>query len=434
MRGLRALVTAACAALAAVLVTGGVAADASWDAVREHSAPRVTSATGLYFALNDMDAQIANQLLAGHTPSLARTRSDAVRVYDQRRTEAAGYLGDLAGAAAGDPVGEREVATVIADFGAYEELAARALALGGTAEYRNASHLMRTRLLPEADALVTANDRAFEHTYRDALGRAAWVRAALLGTGLVLLAVLVALQVYLSRRFRRVVNPGAAAATLLVLAVTVAGAAGLGAQRHDLDVARRDAFDSVLALTRARAIAYDANADESRYLLDRSHAGAQEAAFLGKSQRLLGVPGATIDTYATGLDRVRVDDGATGYLGDEFRNITFPGERAAAGRVLDRYRAYQRDDRTIRALARSGRRTEAIAYCTGYGPGESNHDFAALDAALRDVIAINMSAYERASADGARRALPLPLGLAGGVAAAAGLVLLGLRPRLAEFR
>ncbi|MFJ5215200.1 hypothetical protein ACIP98_10825 [Streptomyces sp. NPDC088354] len=434
MRGFRAVVLTACAALAAVLVTGGVAADASWDAVRDHSAPRVTSATGLYFALNDMDAQIANQLLAGDTASLARTRADAARVYERRRVEAAGYLRDLAAAAAGDPAGEREVAGAIADFGAYEELAARALALGRTAEYRNASHLMRTRLLPEADALVTANDRAFEHTYRDALGRAAWARAALIGTGLALLAVLVALQIHLAGRFRRVVNPGAVAATLLVLAVTVVGAAGIGTQRHDLEVARRDAFDSVLALTRARAVAYDANADESRYLLDRAHSGAQEAAFLGKSQRLLRVPGATIDTYATGLDDVRVADGATGYFGDEFRNITFPGERAAAGRVLARYRAYQRDDRTVRTLARAGRHTEAVAYCTGYGPGESNHDFAALDAALRDVIAINMSAYERASADGARGALPQPLGLAGGVAAAAALVLLGLRPRLAEFR
>ncbi|MFJ4988199.1 hypothetical protein ACIP9H_30920 [Streptomyces sp. NPDC088732] len=418
----------------AVLVTGGLAADASWDAVRDHSAPRVTSATGLYFALNDMDAQIANQLLAGRTASLARTRSDAARVYEQRRVEAAGYLRDLAGAAAGDPEGERAVAAAIADFGAYEELAARALALGRIAEYRNATRLMRTRLLPEADALVTGNDRAFEHTYRDALAREARSRDALLASGLALLAVLVALQIHLAGRFRRVINPGAAAATLLVLAATVAGAAGVGAQRHDLDVARRDAFDSVLALTRARAVAYDANADESRYLLDRAHAGAQEAAFLGKSQRLLRVPDATIDTYAAGLDAVRVDDRATGFLGDEFRNITFPGERAAAARVLDRYRVYQRDDRTIRALARSGRHTEAVAYGTGYAPGESNHDFAAFDAALRDLIAINMSAYKHASADGARAALPLPLGLAGGVAVAAGLVLFGLRPRLAEFR
>lgn len=44
--------------------------------------------------------------------------------------------------------------------------------------------------------------------------------------------------------------------------------------RRPLHGARRDAFDSVVALSRARAIAYDANADESRYLLDPSAANS----------------------------------------------------------------------------------------------------------------------------------------------------------------
>jgi hypothetical protein len=38
-------------------------------------------------------------------------------------------------------------------------------------------------------------------------------------------------------------------------------------------VAENDAFDSVLALSQMRAVSYDANADESRYLVDPARAG-----------------------------------------------------------------------------------------------------------------------------------------------------------------
>ena len=37
---------------------------------------------------------------------------------------------------------------------------------------------------------------------------------------------------------------------------------------HELKVAKEDAFDSVRALWLARAVAYDANSDGSRWLLD----------------------------------------------------------------------------------------------------------------------------------------------------------------------
>ncbi|MGW3245122.1 hypothetical protein [Streptomyces sp. NPDC001070] len=441
LRLLRATALTACAALAAALLAGGVRADTSWSAIRTHSAPQVTSAAGLYLALNDMDAQVANRLLT-------RGNGDAERIFEQRRAEAAGYLRDLAEAAAGDPAAEREVAAAIRDFGSYEERAARALLLGERSDraavdaYRSASGLMRSRLLPEADALVTANDASFERTYGDARDRASSVRVGVLCTGLLLLAVLLALQLFLAARFRRVLNPGVAAATLIVLVATAAGAAGLGAQRDDLTAARRDAFDSVLALTRARAVAYDANADESRYLLDRAHAAEHEEAFLDKSRRLARLPGVTsVDDYDPALSRAvdayRADPADvrfTGFLGDEFRNITFPGERAAAERALARYQAYERDDRRIRLLAGAGRLPAAVAYCTGHAPGESNHDFAAFDGALGKVIAINVAAYEKAASDGTDRALQLPLGLAGALCAAAGLVVLGLRPRLAEFR
>ena len=77
---------------------------------------------------------------------------------------------------------------------------------------------------------------------------------------------------------------------------------------------------------------------------------------------------------------------------------------------------------------------EAIRYCTSHATGDSNYAFDAYDKALLKLTSINTTAFDRASSDGAGDSLTMPLGLAGGVMAAAGLVLLGLRPRLAEFR
>jgi hypothetical protein len=48
----------------------------------------------------------------------------------------------------------------------------------------------------------------------------------------------------------------------------ITAATRLSAETAHLKVAKQDAFDSILALTQARAVSYDANADESRYLVD----------------------------------------------------------------------------------------------------------------------------------------------------------------------
>jgi hypothetical protein len=152
--------------------------------------------------------------------------------------------------------------------------------------------------------------------------------------------------------------PALAVATLAALALTVVGAEVVAGEAEHLRVAKKDAFDSVLALTEARALSYAANADESRYLVD--------------------LPGATITTFdATfvsavgGYQRDHADVGWAGSFGTEFRNITLTGERAAARTTLLRYQTYQVDDRRIRQLATGGRLDDAIAFCTSYQPGQS---------------------------------------------------------------
>lgn len=453
LRLLRMTLFVAMAGLIAVLVAGGVSASGSWSDIRDNSAPQVASATGLYFALNDLDAQLANRLMVGQTASFASQRSRASTIYEERREQASSYLSDLAGAADGDPAAEQQVADAISDLAEYEEHAGSALLLANqagrpagkadakaVAEYTKASDLMSTQLLPEVDELVTSNNRDFEHTYHAARTTRAQIGGALILIGLLLLGLLLGLQRYLATYFHRVVNPGTAAATLVVVALLVAGLVQLYNQREHLSEARRDAFDSVVFLTRARALSYAANADESRYLLDRPNAAAYERDFFNTSQRIAHLDWANIDHYDEQLAFARyafAEDAYirfTGLFGEAFSNITFSGERQAAERVLSAYQVYQLDDRKIRALAASGKVAEAIKFCTSHAAGGSNYDFDAYDDALQNLININTRAFEKSSSDGAGSALTVPLGLSGGVFAAAGLVLLGLRPRLAEFR
>ena len=452
LRLLRASVIVLSVAVGVLLLLVAQAASGAWDRIDHRSAPRVTGADDLYFALNDMDAQAANLLLSsggrGLTP-MPPQHAAAQRLYTAARHTISTDLQTLAAAAQGD---RKATATVIGfddDFARYQELIGRSLEndlhpperAGALSDYRTATDLLRQSLLPAAQRLGQSNDGAFEETYNSARSGAGVQLVLLLVLGGVLLAVLAATQVHLARRFRRLLNPALAAATLCAVVACALGWSVLATQSHQLKVARRDAFDSVVALSQARAMSYDANADESRYLLDPGRRGSYEQSFQDTSQRLLTLPSATLGTYDARLSAAlaayrtdHVDVRFTGYYGDEFRNITFTGERAAAEATVTTYAVYERDDRKIRALVRQGRLPEAVEFCIGYDKNASNHHFGQYDSALRKLIGINTDAYAGAVTAG-RGALAERLpGAGAALLAAAGLTVFGLRPRLAEFR
>lgn len=85
------------------------------------------------------------------------------------------------------------------------------------------------------------------------------------------------------------------------LGLVIASSAQLAAEASHLQMAKKDAFDSILALTQARAVSYDANADESRYLVDPGRAAQYQQAFLSKSQQLADVGNVGIFQYDAAL-------------------------------------------------------------------------------------------------------------------------------------
>ncbi|MFI2739466.1 hypothetical protein [Streptomyces sp. NPDC018711] len=224
----------------------------------------------------------------------------------------------------------------------------------------------RLRLLCLTVLLLTASCAALllvaalgaSRAWDSATGRRAPRTVSAAGLNLALSAVLVLLQWYLARRFHRVLSPALLAATACGLTALLLGLHLLTATSGRLETARRDAFDSVVALSRARAVAYDANADESRYLLDPFRRAAYEQSFLAKSQQLYGVEGADLSSYGAKLAetwaRYRADHEGQVFTGEfrrELDNITSTGERANGRRPSGRSRP---TPHTSATTARSG--------------------------------------------------------------------------------
>ena len=441
LRRLTTLAAVLTVALSALLTVQLVRAHRATARLAAGEVPVVEAASDLYFALNDMDAQLANILLVGDATDLGITRAQSQAIYDRRRQQAYADLERLAASGV-------RVRDLLDGLGRYEALAADAQLLGqrdgpdaALGAYRSATALLRQTLLTQAQTMVDAQAGHLTDGYRAETRSTTITRLAVLFVALLLVAVLVVLQVFLARRFRRTVNPGIAAATAVLVGLVAGSLVLLGLHSDRLHTQKQDAFDSIVALTRARAVSYDANADESRYLLDPAHAAEYERGFLDKTQEILSLPGATLSTYDQQLDSAwngyLRDHGRIGWggaLGAEFGNITFAGERAAAESTVGLFQAYQKDDRQIRALVSAGRRDAAIRLCTSYAPGGSNYAFDRYDTALAGLIAINTRAFGAAE-DADRRDLGRSVWLPG-VAAIAALALLvaGVRPRLAEYR
>ncbi len=445
------IIACSLAALAAVLL-GQLRGD--FAAIGQRDAPETGASTGLYFALNDMDAQAANVLLVGGDTALTADRARDLTTYASDRAAADSDLQQATVADAGNTAAERELDQVLDRISQYEALAADALLASQQAHnaagrapaaaiayYHQATSLMQSGILPAVASLTTVSTAKLDAAYQDGKTASGTGLAWVIVLGVLLAVALITLQVRLAARFQRLVNPALAAATVLTIAFAAVTAARLNAESGHLTVAKRDAFDSVQALTLARAVSYDANADESRYLVDPGRAAQYQQAFLTKSQQIVNVGPVAISGYDAALSadieayqRDNSDVRFGGYLGAEFRNITFSGERQAAVAALLAFQRYERDDRTLRALAAQNL-ASAVAYDTGAAPSQSDGAFNQYDAALSSVIAVNSSAFTVAVDEGQAGAVWWDLGLpALSVVLIAALTLGGVRPRLAEYQ
>ncbi|MEW9548094.1 hypothetical protein [Nonomuraea sp. NPDC050783] len=432
IRVITGVTAAALALLFTALAVGSSSARDGLRVIGRDAGPQVVATAGLYLALSDMDAQVANALVMGD--GYATQRREALAQYERRRSEANQALLKAFQLSGDDPAERRTVQSVLDGLGRYERLAGQALLLDErsghapgpppaqvVATYRQATDLMRMVLLPQAYNLTLENGTIVRRTYDDKALVLPLLRAAVAVAGLVALGCLLWLQVFLARRFRRLFGPALLVATVAAAVATVAGVSVLGQDQEALREAKRSGFDSVLTLARTRAISNSMQGDQSRYLLDKERADTYEHTFLDKSQSVYYLAAGNLEAYQAKV--AAGDQRILGLLGPEL--IGPRGQDVVAA-----YERFQAADAGFRELALSGRANEAVAQRLG----QATRAFDAYDRAVVALAGQHENAFERAIGHGEGvldnlwRLLPFAIG---GI----GLLLVaGVWPRLKEYR
>ena len=416
--------------LVAIVVGVGVHRDAM-KTVGKDAAPSIIAAQHIKAALADMDADAVDELL-----SPPEAVAGAMRAYEAKRVEAADALISAAG---NITYGESErgpIQTLEIGMGTYERLIQKsrddheARRPEATEDYRNAAKLLDESLLPAADALDQANHDVLERTYSRQATTSFAARAFVLLTGLLALAAMVIVQIFLSRRTRRTFNPLLLLATLLLLGVTVWALAAMGEEQGELRLAKEDAFTSIHALWRARALAYEAKSDESRSLYDPGRAALDQGLFSRNVEALAKLPSVMTATQMVArLGSGGRASGLSGYLGDELNNTTFSGERGAALATFDDFEKYVSTDAEVDRLERKGQFKQALEMRLGPSEGA----FQRFDVSLGKTLSINQTAFDQSVQGGLVGLQSGEMKAAVTAVLIAVLILLGFTPRIREY-
>jgi hypothetical protein len=362
--------------------------------IGEVAAPQAATAADLYFALSDMDAQVVRMVLTGTADAFAASRIDALGVYRERSAQIdADLQRSLTTATA--PADRATVLELLDHLALYRERVWQALTAGPAASgyYTQATNVLHLDLLPTAQRLRDAGERQLASAYAAKKATTAWAVVLAVALGAVLLLMLIVLQVWLARRFRRVLNPALLAASVITLALVIPAVVVLSAQERRLGDARAQSLAPYLALSKSRAISYDAAADTSRYVISGRLAVYRQD-FTRKSDALI----------------------------------------AGGGPALDRWQTYRRDHERIAGLADAGRTAEATGALTGIRRGDGAFDFSYFDAAVAQVADAHRRDFDTALRGTSRMLTGWPWLPVGALAVVILLVPLGVRRRLKEYQ
>ncbi|MFC4060050.1 hypothetical protein ACFOWE_17225 [Planomonospora corallina] len=441
IRLLSAVSVLALAVLFGTLFTAAQSVREGLDVIGHDAGPQVVATADLYFALSDMDAQVANVLLIGGEHRLGKGRARALEVYERRRGDAGRAVLQASALAGDDPSERRTVQAVLDGLGRYERLAARALLLDEQSGhpagpppksvlevYRQATDLMRLELLPMAYNLTLESGTVVRraHAERSLSVRTGQVLTAAAGAAAA--GCLIWLQVFLARRFRRVFNPALLVATAIAGLYALTGVTVLGHEARVLGTAKRDGFDAILTLARARAVGSSMHGDQSRWLLDPERADTYEQTYLEKAQSVLYTPSDNLAAYQRAVAE-KAGDGRTAFLGlvgQAAARTTLSGSAPAVADVLRQYKEFQQADRRMRELRPRGAVEQRMT--------RLETEFEQYDAALVKLAGLYRASFDREIGDGEERVRELWFLLPVAVASTAVLVLGGVRPRLTEYR
>ena len=348
-------------------------------------------------SLGAADAAASNAYLSGGIE-----RPDQRLAYDQARSQASQLV---VVAAAQNPGDAAELGTVNEALARYTGLIDQARANNrqqlplGTAYLRQARTVLTTEIVPALERVTASN----QQRVADAYGAANSATAMLVAAGVIVLAGLLLVQLWLARRTHRILNAPLAGATVGVLIALIAGAIALNATGKKANDTSTHAYAASVDLAQARIAAFDAKSQESLRLINRGNGAANEKQYTAD---LAVAKDAFARAGAAGADTGGLDALAT-WQAVHAKVVTADGGG---------------DWATARNLA------------VNNDSGDSNPAFAAFDKASGDELAVQSQAVD-AGLSGTRVLLLvlgwLTLGL-GLIAAAAGWF--GVSQRLEEYR
>ena len=388
-------------------------------AIATEVAPVVVSSENIQSLLSGADASSANSFLAGGVePADQRTRYlDDLRLAQDEVARAT--------AAPGASAPSRAALTTLSEsVPTYAGLVEAARANNrqgfpvGAGYLRRATAEVHGTLIPAAQTVNAQALGRLRAVYGDAAGAGAVI--ALVAVDAALVAVLIAAQVFLRRRTKRIFNVGALTATVLagaLIAWTVLAVLAQGSQVR----AARTSGDTLSALALARATAFRAKSDESFALIARGNGAAQYQDF---------------DAALTQIGTVGAGQaGGTGLLQ---RATTTAGADAAetaaisnADQALQDYRALHAK---IQGLDAGGQSAQAITQALASGPGSANAAFDAFDAGVTTASTLASATFTDDVNRAGHRLAGVAIGTSVGFLAAAVLVLYGFGLRILEYR
>lgn len=425
--------------LAAALRTTGSGLQEALRVTGRDCAPSIVAAWRVRVALASLDASLVDQFLtAAHPRDLELARRDMIRL----RSELGALLVEAAGNATFGAAEKEPLTSLIANLAQYEAEMMRAQTferLGQRDGAREAAslgqNLLRGPMRQAVEALERVNREQFELAHRRALKVDFDQRCVLVGLLLVGAGGLLAAQIFLQRRTRRLLNPGLLGASLVWLLAAGLALSLQSRATEALREAKDDAFASIATLWQTRALAAEANRLESRGVFDPSVAAVAEAevdSCLG--QILLRSNARSWRLVAADLDAPSLPTDLGGSLVAALRNVTYPDERTALLRAARALADYAEIDAQIRRLAAKGQRDEAVRLCLSHEVGGSNGAYQRLTEALERALEVNQTQFDAALARGTSAAQALQTLGRWQAVLLLGLVLAGLWPRWIEYR
>jgi hypothetical protein len=337
------------------------------------------------------DATATNSFLVGGLEPTAQRES-----YDRLIADASRLIAEAARAQPADEAALAALNTEVVSYSTTIELARANNRQGfpiGAQYLRTASSGLRTTALPILDTLVKVNA---ERAADEMDSRAGWWFALV---GVLVLAGFVLTMVWLARTFRRTLNVGVLIGAVVLLAVLVGVAIGLGRIGSALNQLENGTFTQLTAAAQARIRANDAKSNESLTLISRGSGAAFEQAWKDSAAQV---------------------ENNLGTVGDEDLKTRWADYTAVHGK--------------IRSLDDGGSWDQAVALATGTGAGSANATFSAFDTGATAAV----DQLSTALADGVRTprgqlVFAALLTLLAGIGAAL-LGRWGLAARLREYR